>query len=203
VLFILYAWVLTGVVNYRDLNVPAPLALALEHIPYRWLGIAMNMAVLAGLTSVMLVMLLGQSRVFYSMARDGLLPPVFAEIHPKFRTPWRCNLLLMVFVSLFSAFAPISVVGEMTSIGTMFAFVLVCGGVIIMRRRHPEIPRPFRTPWVPVVPLLGAAFNVLLMAGLGVTNWARLIVWMAIGLAIYFKRRSARRPDTTGALVID
>src|SRR5882672_6090287 len=98
----------------------------------------------------------------------------------------------MVFVSMFSAFAPISVVGEMTSIGTMFAFVLVCGGVIIMRRRHPEVPRPFRTPWVPVVPVLGALVNVVLMAGLGLTNWARLIIWLAIGLAIYFKRRGAR-----------
>ena len=115
---------------------------------------------------------------------------MFAEVHPKFRTPWRCNLLLMVFVSLFTAFAPISVVGEMTSIGTLFAFVLVCGGVIVMRRRNPELARPFRTPWVPVVPLLGMAVNVLLMAGLGMANWLRLIIWMAIGLAIYFKRRA-------------
>jgi APA family basic amino acid/polyamine antiporter len=192
VLFILYAWVLTGVVNYRDLNVAAPLALALERIPYRWLGVAMNLAVLAGLTSVMLVMLLGQSRVFYSMARDGLLPKAFAEVHPRFQTPWRCNLLLMVFVSLFSAFAPITVVGEMTSIGTMFAFALVCAGVIVMRRRHPEMARPFRTPLVPVVPILGVLVNVLLMSGLGWSNWMRLIVWMAIGLAIYFRRRALR-----------
>src|SRR5262249_59571683 len=114
-LFMLYAWVLTGVVNYRELNVAAPLAVALGRIPYPWLSIAMNLAVLAGLTSVMLVMLLGQSRVFYSMARDGLLPRVFAEVHPKFQTPARCNLVLMVFVSLFSAFAPISVVVQMTN----------------------------------------------------------------------------------------
>jgi basic amino acid/polyamine antiporter, APA family len=191
-LFILYAWVLTGVVNYRELNVAAPLALALGRIPYPWLAVAMNLAVLAGLTSVMLVMLLGQSRVFYSMARDGLLPKLFAEVHPKYRTPARCNLLLMIFVSLFSAFAPIGLVGQMTSIGTMFAFVLVCGGVIVMRRRNPDIPRPFRTPWVPVVPILGAAVNVLLMAGLGLSNWARLILWLLIGLAIYFKRRPGR-----------
>src|SRR5262249_22653044 len=155
ILFILYAWVLTGVVNYRQLNVAAPLALALSRMPYPWLGIAMNLAVLAGLTSVMLVMLLGQSRVFYSMARDGLLPAAFAEVHPAFRTPWRCNLILMVFVSLFSAFAPIGLVGAMTSIGTLFAFVLVCGGIIITRRRNPGLDRPFRTPWVPVVPVLG------------------------------------------------
>jgi basic amino acid/polyamine antiporter, APA family len=189
-LFILYAWVLTGVVNYRELNVAAPLALALQRIPHPWLSIAMNLAVLAGLTSVMLVMLLGQSRVFYSMARDGLLPAAFAEVHPRFRTPWRCNLLLMVFVSLFSAFAPISVVGQMTSIGTMFAFVLVCGGIIVMRRRNPGMERPFRTPWVPVVPILGALINLLLMIGLGWSNWARLIIWLVIGLAIYFRRRA-------------
>jgi APA family basic amino acid/polyamine antiporter len=188
-LFILYSWVLTGVVNYRKLGVAAPLSLALAQIPYRWLSIAMNIAVLAGLTSVILVMLMGQSRVFYSMARDGLLPRTFAEVHPKFRTPWRSNLVLMLFVSLFSAFAPIGVVGKMTSIGTMFAFVIVCGGVVVLRRRSPEIPRPFRTPWVPVVPVLGIAINLLMMFGLGLSNWARLIGWLAIGLVIYFGRR--------------
>jgi len=188
-LFILYSWVLTGVVNYRDLGVAAPLALALNKIPYPWLNVAMNIAVLAGLMSVMLVMLLGQSRVFYSMARDGLLPPVFAEVHPKFRTPWRSNLLLMVFVSLFAALAPIGVVGKMTSIGTMFAFVIVCGGVIVLRRRNPDTPRPFQTPWVPVVPVLGILTNIALMLGLGASNWARLFAWLAIGLVIYFGRR--------------
>jgi APA family basic amino acid/polyamine antiporter len=193
VLFILYAWVLTGVVNYRELDVAAPLALALERIPYRWLALLMNLAVLAGLTSVMLVMLLGQSRVFYSMARDGLLPPIFAQVHPKYRTPWRCNLLLMVFVALFSAFAPIGVVGSMTSIGTLFAFVLVCAGVIVMRRRNPQAVRPFRTPCVPFLPALGVLVNLLLMAGLGVSNWARLIVWLVIGLFIYFGRKRYHR----------
>ena len=191
-LFILYSWVLTGVVDYRQLNVAAPLALALARIPYHWLNVAMNLAVLAGLTSVMLVMLMGQSRVFYSMARDGLLPQAFAEVHPKFRTPWRSNLLLMVFVSLFSAFAPIEVVGKMTSIGTMFAFVIVCGGVIVLRRRRPEAARPFRTPWAPVVPVLGIVMNLALMLGLGVSNWARLVGWLAIGLGIYFGRRRQR-----------
>ena len=196
-LFILYSWVLTGVVNYKKLGVAAPLALALERIPYHWLSVAMNLAVLAGLTSVMLVMLMGQSRVFYSMARDGLLPAAFAEVHPKFRTPWRSNLLLMVFVSLFSAFAPIGVVGSMTSIGTMFAFVIVCGGVMVLRRRSPDVARPFRTPWVPLVPVLGIVVNLLLMFGLGLSNWARLIGWLAIGLVIYFGRRRARAPRPT------
>ncbi len=186
ILFILYANVLTGVVNYKNLGVAAPLALALEKIPYPWLSTLMQLAVLAGLTSVMLVMLLGQSRVFFSMSRDGLLPKVFSDIHPTFRTPWRSNLLFMVFVSLFSAFAPISVVGEMTSIGTLFAFVLVCGGILVMRRTHPDLPRPFRTPLVPVVPVLGVVVNLLLVFGLGWTNWLRLIVWLAAGLVIYF-----------------
>jgi APA family basic amino acid/polyamine antiporter len=186
VLFILYSYVLTGIVNYKDLNVAAPLSLALLKIPIPWLSTAMNLAVLAGLTSVMLVMLLGQSRVFYSMSRDGLLPKLFSSVHPKFRTPWRCNLVLMVFVGLFAAFAPIAVVGEMTSIGTLFAFVIVCAGILIMRRTHPFIPRPFKTPLVPLVPVLGIIANLFLMSGLGWSNWARLIVWLAIGLVIYF-----------------
>jgi APA family basic amino acid/polyamine antiporter len=126
------------------------------------------------------------------MARDGLLPAAFAEVHPAYRTPWRSNLLLMVFVSLFSAFAPITVVGSMTSIGTMFAFVIVCGGVVVLRKRNPDMPRPFRTPWVPLVPTLGILVNLLLMFGLGMSNWARLIGWLAIGLLIYFGRRRSR-----------
>ena len=186
VLFILYSYVLTGVVNYKELNVAAPLSIALLRIPIPWLSVAMNLAVLAGLTSVMLVMLLGQSRVFYSMSRDGLLPKLFSSVHPKFRTPWRCNLVLMLFVGLFAAFAPIAVVGEMTSIGTLFAFVIVCAGILIMRRTQPFIPRPFKTPWVPLIPILGIITNLFLMSGLGWSNWARLIVWLAIGLVIYF-----------------
>ena len=186
ILFILYSYVLTGLVPYKQLGVAAPLSLALEKMPYPWLSLAMNLAVLAGLTSVMLVMLLGQSRVFFSMSCDGLLPKLFSEVHPKFRTPWKSNLLLMVFVGLFSAFAPISVVGEMTSIGTLMAFVLVCGGILIMRKTHPNTPRPFRTPLVPLVPVLGILCNFVLMLGLGWSNWTRLVVWMAIGMAIYF-----------------
>jgi APA family basic amino acid/polyamine antiporter len=186
VLFILYTHVLTGMVNYRDLNVAAPLSLALEQIPHRWLTISMNLAVLAGLTSVMLVMLLGQSRVLFSMANDRLLPKAFRDVHPKFRTPWKCNLMLMIFVSCFAAFVPISVVGKMTSIGTLFAFVIVCVGIIIMRKTHPDTPRPFRTPLVPLFPILGIAVNVAMMYGLGWSNWLRLVIWMAIGLVIYF-----------------
>jgi len=124
--------------------------------------------------------------VFFSMSRDGLRPRVCSEIHPKFRPPWKSNLILMVFVSLFSAFAPISAVGHMTSIGTLFAFIIVCAGILIMRRTHPELPRPFRTPWVPVVPILGILVNAAMMYGLGWENWMRLFVWLAIGLSIYF-----------------
>ena len=198
VLFILYAFVLTGIVNYRELNVAAPLSLALQRLPYPWLAALMNVAVLAGLTSVMLVMLLGQSRVFFTMSRDGLLPRLFCDVHTRFRTPWRCNLVLMVFVAAFSGFAPIALVGSMTSIGTLFAFVLVNGGIIIMRRKYPDMPRPFRTPLVPLVPVLGIAVNLLLMLGLGWGNWARLLIWLVIGLAVYFgysRRHSALRVE--------
>ena len=187
ILYIAFSVVLTGLANYKDFkDAAAPVAVAIANTPYRWLHPLVNLAVILGLTSVILVMLLGQSRVFFSMSRDGLLPKVFSEIHPHFRTPWRSNILFMVFVSLFSGFAPISVVGEMTSIGTLFAFVIVCAGIIIMRRTHPDIPRPFRTPWVPLVPILGILVNFAMMFGLGWTNWARLFVWLAIGLCVYF-----------------
>jgi len=135
---------------------------------------------------VMLVMLLGQSRVFYSMSRDGLLPKLFSDIHPKFHTPWRSNLLLMTFVAIGAAFTPISQLGALTSMGTLFAFVLVCIGVIIMRKTQPDLPRPFRTPLVPLVPILGVLFNAALMAGLGRQTWTAFLTWMVIGLAVYF-----------------
>jgi len=186
VLYILYSRVLTGVVNYKDLNVSAPLAVAVDRIPYPWLGLAMKVASLAGLTSVILVMLLGQSRVFFSMSRDGLLWPIFSRVHPKFRTPYLSNVILMVMVSAFAAFVPISVVGEMTSIGTLFAFVLVSIGIIIMRKTAPDLPRPFKTPLVPFLPIASVLVNLGLMAGLGMDNWLRLIVWLLIGMLIYF-----------------
>jgi len=186
ILYVLFAHVLTGIVNYKELDNAAPVAVAIDRTGLVWLKTAIKIAIIAGYTSVILVMLLGQSRVFYSMSRDGLLPTVFSDIHPKWRTPWRSNMVFMVFVGLFSAFAPIKLVGEMTSIGTLFAFVLVCGGIIVMRRTHPNLPRPFKTPLVPLVPILGIAANLFLMAGLGLENWLRLIIWMALGLVVYF-----------------
>jgi APA family basic amino acid/polyamine antiporter len=185
-LYVLFSYVLTGIVNYTEMNNASPVATAIDRTGILWLAKAIKLAIIAGYTSVILVMLLGQSRVFYSMSRDGLLPKLFSEIHPKFRTPWKSNILFMVFVSLFAAFAPIQVVGEMTSIGTLFAFVLVCAGIIVMRKTHPELPRPFRTPLVPFVPILGILANLFLMFGLGWENWLRLVVWMAIGMFIYF-----------------
>jgi APA family basic amino acid/polyamine antiporter len=186
-LYILYSMVLTGVVNYKDLNVAAPLAVAVDRMNgVPWLGKLMKLGSLLGLTSVILVMLLGQSRVFYSMSRDGLLPKLFSAVHPKFHTPWLSNLLLMVFVCLGAALTPIAQLGNLTSIGTLFAFVLVCIGVIIMRRTNPDLPRPFRTPWVPALPILGVIVNFLLMLGLDALTWTAFLTWMVIGLVVYF-----------------
>ncbi len=187
ILYVAFSLVMVGLANYKEFKgVAAPVAVAIAYTPFKWLQPLIKLAIIAGFTSVILVMLLGQSRVFFSMSRDGLLPKVFSEIHPRCRTPWRSNLLFMAFVSLFSAFAPISVVGHMTSIGTLFAFIIVCTGIMIMRRTQPDLPRPFRTPWVPLVPVLGILVNFAMMYGLGWENWMRLLVWLIIGLCIYF-----------------
>ena len=186
-LYILYGLVLTGVVNYKELNVAAPLAVAVDRMKdLPWIGFLMKLGSLCGLTSVMLVMLLGQSRVFYSMSSDRLLPKLFSDLHPRFRTPWKSNLLLLLFVSLGSAFTPIARLGELTSIGTLFAFVVVCIAVVIMRKKEPGLPRPFRTPFVPLFPILGVVINVGLMSGLGSITWLAFLIWMTLGLLIYF-----------------
>ncbi len=194
VLYILFALVLTGIVPYQKLGVAAPVAVAIDRTPYVWLNNLIKFGVLCGFTSVILVMLMGQSRVFYSMSRDGLVSQVFSQIHPRFHTPWRSNILFFFFVAPFSALLPLSVVGRMTSIGTLFAFVIVCAGVLVMRRKNPAQDRPFRTPWVPVVPILGILANFALMYSLGRSNWLRLAVWLVIGQAIYFlySRRHSR-----------
>ncbi len=192
VLYIAFATVMTGLVPYKELDVAAPVAKAIDQTPYTWLNIAVKIAILAGFTSVILVMLLGQSRIFYSMAKDGLLPSVFADLHPTFRTPWRSNMILMAFVAIFGAFCPLRLVGEMTSIGTLLAFVIVCSAVLILRYRHPELPRSFRVPGVPWVPLMGIATCMAMMLSLGEDNWLRLVIWLIIGLIIYSARRRNR-----------
>jgi APA family basic amino acid/polyamine antiporter len=186
VLYILFAHVLTGIVHYSKFKGDAaPVATVISLFP-SWLQTGIVIGIIAGYTSVILVMLLGQSRVFFSMSRDGLLPKVFSDIHPKFQTPWRCNLIFMVFVSVFSGFLPISKLGHMTSIGTLLAFVIVCIGIIVMRKTNPSAPRPYRTPLVPLVPILGCLVCFAMMAALDYETWIRLIVWLVIGLCIYF-----------------
>ncbi len=186
VLYVLFSVVMTGMVKYTDLGVAAPVAVAIDKTPYAFLKTLVKLGIIAGFTSVILVMLLGQSRVFFSMSRDGLLPKIFSDIHPNWRTPWKSNMLLLLFVAPFSGFLPLKVVGHMTSIGTLFAFVIVCGAVWIMRRTHPDQPRPFRTPLVPLVPIAGILWNFSMMYSLGTDNWIRLIVWLAVGQLIFF-----------------
>jgi basic amino acid/polyamine antiporter, APA family len=187
VLYLAFALVLTGMVNYGAMKGDAaPVATAIALTPYRWLQVLVKLGVLAGFTSVILVSLLGQSRVFFAMAEDGLVPRCFAAIHPRWRTPWRSNLLFMVFGGALAGFVPISLLADMTSIGTLLAFIIVCVGVLVLRRRRPDLPRPYRAPLVPAVPLLGIAVCATMMYSLGPGNWWRLIVWLAIGLAIYF-----------------
>jgi APA family basic amino acid/polyamine antiporter len=187
ILYIGVAAVLTGMVYWPDVNVEAPIVRAfLEHN----LNSAANVITigsLAGLTSVMLVMLLGQSRVLYSMAKDGLLPRgFFADIHPRFRTPWKGTILAGLLAALVGSVTPIDKIGKMVNIGTLFAFVIVCVAVMVLRRKDPDRPRPFRTPLVPLIPILGILFNGYMMVELGPDNWKRLFYWMAIGLVVYF-----------------
>jgi APA family basic amino acid/polyamine antiporter len=191
VLYILFAHVLTGIApvsDFRGDGREASVAYAItHHMPgYEWLSKLVTVAILAGFSSVILVMLMGQSRVFFSMSRDGLVPKAFSDVHSRFRTPYKSNLAFLGFVGAFAAFIPEDVVGNMTSIGTLFAFVLVCAGVWILRVRHPDAPRQFKTPLVPLVPILGIFSNALMIYGLGWTNWARLAVWLVIGLVVYF-----------------
>lgn len=199
ILFVLFGYVMTGLANYTEFkDSAAPVAIAIEKTPYQWLSQAIILAILIGYTSVILVDLLGQSRVFFSMSRDGLLPRAFSDIHPRFQTPWRSNSLLCIFISLFAGLVPIRVVGEMTSIGTLLAFILVCLGVLILRKRQPDAPRAFRTPWVPIVPILGIVTCAVMMLSLPLDTWIRLVVWLAVGLVIYFtygRKRSKWQPS--------
>ena len=191
ILYVLFSHVLSGVATVEDFRTAgkeASVAFAISKymIGYEWLSKFVTIAILAGFSSVILVMLMGQSRVFFSMSHDGLVPKIFSEVHPTYKTPWKANMLFFVFTAMFAAFLPESIVGEMTSIGTLFAFILVCAGVWIMRVRRPEIPRSFVVPALPLVAILGIVTCGAMIYGLGWTNWLRLAVWLGIGLVFYF-----------------
>ncbi len=191
VLYVLFSHVLSGVATVEDFRTAGKeasvtFAITKYMTGYAWLGKFVTVAILAGFSSVILVMLMGQSRVFYSMSHDGLVPKIFSEVHPKFKTPWKANMLFFLFTSAFAGFLPESIVGEMTSIGTLFAFMLVCAGVWIMRVKRPELVRGFTVPALPLVAVLGILVCGAMIYGLGWTNWLRLGVWLAIGLVFYF-----------------
>lgn len=208
VLYILFSYVLTGIAPYAELwevdastgmvmgVKEAPLAFIIDHyMPgYSWLSGLITVSVLFGFSSVILVNLMAQSRVFIAMSRDGLIPKIFSDIHPVYRTPWKSNIILFAFTGIIAAFIPLDTVGEMTSIGTLFAFILVSIGILVMRRSNPHAERPFKTPLVPLVPILGVVFCGAMMLNLGADNWLRLLVWLVIGLLIYFgySRRNAK-----------
>lgn len=187
ILYVLFSYVMTGLVHYSDFKGDAsPAATAFAVTGYSFLQTGLIVAILAGYTSVILVMLMGQSRVFYSMSKDGLLPRFFGDIHAKFRTPWKTNIFFMFFVSIFAGFVPIKDLGHMVSIGTLFAFSLVCIGILIMRKRMPDAQRSFRVPFVPFVPIAGVLVCLYLMMALPGESWLRLLGWMVLGVAIYF-----------------
>jgi APA family basic amino acid/polyamine antiporter len=185
-LYIAIALVLTGLIPWDKLNVPDPLAVALQYIHADWAAGVLALGAVAAMTSVLLVFQLGQARIFMSMARDGLLPPWAAKVHPRFKTPHITTIITGIFVGVFAAFAPIGIVLELTNIGTLFAFILVAVGIIVLRKREPDRPRPFRTPFVPWLPLVSIAFCAFLIYELPVVTWIRFIVWMLAGGVIYF-----------------
>lgn len=191
ILYILFSYVLTGVspwYEFKEAGKEASVAYAIQTYMhgYSWLSTLISVAILAGFSSVILVMLMGQSRVFYSMSNDGLVPKVFSELHPKFRTPYKSNFILLIFVGLFAAFVPGSVAGDLTSFGTLFAFVLVCAGVWVMRVKNPELKRPFATPLVPLIPILGMLVCGALIVSLDANTLLIAFGWMAFGLVLYF-----------------
>jgi APA family basic amino acid/polyamine antiporter len=196
ILYFLFSYVMTGLANYTEFtNDARPVSTAFAVTGYTFLNQALTIAILAGYTSVMLVMLLGQSRVFYSMSKDGLLPKIFSDLSKK-QTPWKSNLIFMVFISIFAGFVPVSDLGHMVSIGTLFAFSLVCIGIIVLRKTEPKLNRPFKTPFVPLIPILGILVCVTMMASLPKESWERLAIWMIIGIAVYYlygKKRSKIR----------
>jgi basic amino acid/polyamine antiporter, APA family len=186
VIYIAVGLVMTGLVRYPDLNVASPLSFAAQSTGLTWLPVVINIGALCGLSSVMIVNLLAQSRIFYSMSRDGLLPEMFARLHPRFRTPHITTALTGIVVAIASGLFPIGLLGQLVSMGTLLAFAIVCGGVLILRKVGPEMKRPFRTPGMPWVPAAGVLVCLYLMAGLPLPTWIRLFVWLVIGFAIYF-----------------
>jgi APA family basic amino acid/polyamine antiporter len=201
-LYVVVSLVLTGIVSYTELNSAAPMADALEKVGYDWIADLVSLGALAGLTTVVLILLLGQSRVLFAMSRDRLLPGWLSRVHPRYGTPWRISLITGLVVAAIATFLPLSTLADMVNIGTLFAFVLVSLGVIVLRRTRPDLPRAFRTPAVPLVPILAVLACVFLMLNLGTLTWWRFLVWMALGLIVYFLygyRHSRLARDREGA----
>ncbi|HKN57664.1 MAG TPA: amino acid permease, partial [Gemmatimonadaceae bacterium] len=186
VIYIAVGLVMTGLIPYPKLNVASPLALAVQTTGVKWLPPIVNIGAICGIASVILVNMLAQSRIFYSMSRDGLLPPLFARLHPRFRTPHVTTAITGLVVAIASGLFPISVLGQLVSMGTLLAFAIVCTGVLILRKTEPEMARPFKTPGMPWVPITGTLICLYLMSGLPLPTWIRLFVWLAVGLTIYF-----------------
>ncbi|ACC98610.1 High-affinity basic amino acid transporter [Elusimicrobium minutum Pei191] len=204
ILYVLVTAVMTGIVHYTELSVPAPIALAIDRAGLVWLSPLIKIGAISGLTTVILVMLMGQARIFFSMAHDGLLPKFFSAINKKYQTPSNATFVTCLLASLIAGFLPINVLGEMVSIGTLAAFVIVCISIIVLRKTRPEIKRPFKTPFVPLVPILGLIICGAQMLALPVETWMRLFVWSAVGFSIYFlygrkhskmRNRKRRKPE--------
>jgi basic amino acid/polyamine antiporter, APA family len=203
VIYIAVGLVMTGLVPYAKLNVASPIAVAVEATGLTWLAPIINIGALCGLSSVILVNMLAQSRIFYSMSRDGLLPPLFARLHPRFRTPHVTTAITGVVVAIASGLFPITVLGLLVSMGTLLAFAIVCTGVLILRKTAPDTPRPFKTPGMPWVPVVGTLICIYLMTGLPLPTWIRLFVWLAVGLTIYFSYGRFRAASVRDQAIAD
>ncbi|MCG3161820.1 MAG: putative amino acid permease YhdG [Acidobacteria bacterium] len=202
ILFMGVTITLTGMVHYSQLNVAAPVAMAIDVAGVKWGSLLVKLGSLAGLSTVMLVTLMGQSRIFYTMSRDGLLPPWVSVVHPRFRTPWISSIVVGLFVAVLACLFPISLLGQLVSIGTLLAFIIVCAGVWMLRIKRPDMERPFKTPWVPFTPVMGIIISLLLMVSLPLDTWIRLVVWLAVGFAIYFgysRKHSRVQADETAS----